>query len=136
MRVSASTLGYAKVEEELRREGRKPKFEPAVRDDIDLYSVDQLRTFYHHAQGDDRTLIRLRNSNVGRDEVATEIRWRLHRAEFRFWLLAVMACRAAVASCASVILAGLALHHGGLLSGSRPAKFDRSAQRAANRARR
>ena len=90
---------------------RKPKLEAAVRADIDLYSIDQLRKFYHHAQGEHRTLLRLRNSNVTREEVEAEIRWRVHREERRFWLLATMAFIAALSGCLSVALAWLATRH-------------------------
>ena len=69
---------------------RKPRFEAMVRDDVDLYSTDQLRAECHAAQGGYDTLIRLRNSNVSRDEIVAEIRWRIRREDRRFWLLAVM----------------------------------------------
>jgi len=78
-----------------------------VRVDIDLYSTDQLRGKYHAAKGGYDTGIRLRNSTLRRDEIAAEIRWRVHREECRFWLLAMMAFVAAVAGCVSVVLAAL-----------------------------
>jgi hypothetical protein len=87
---------------------RKPRFEAMVRADVDLYSTDQLRAEYHTAQGGSDTLIRLRNSNVSRDEIAAEIRWRIHREDCRFWLLATMTFVAAVAGSAAAVLAWLA----------------------------
>jgi hypothetical protein len=90
---------------------RKPRLERTVRDDIDLYSIDQLRRFYHHAQGPHDTLFRLRNSNVSREELEAEIRWRIHREDNRFWLLAILAFVAALSGCLSVLLAWLALRH-------------------------
>jgi hypothetical protein len=88
---------------------RKPRLEAAARSDIDLYSLDQLRTFCHDAQGEVRTLIRLQNSDVTREEVESEIRWRVHREGCRFWLLAVMAFIAALSGCISVLLGWMAL---------------------------
>jgi hypothetical protein len=78
-----------------------------VRADIDLYSTDQLRAEYHAAKGGYDTAIRLRNSTIRRDEIPAEIRWRIHRDDCRFWLLAIMAFVAAVAGCVSVVLAAL-----------------------------
>ena len=86
---------------------RKPRFEPMVRADIDLYSTDQLRIEYHAAEGGYDTGIRLRNSTVRRDEIDAEIRWRIYRKDCRFWSLAVMAFVAAIAGCVSVVLAAL-----------------------------
>ncbi len=91
----------------MKRIVRKPRFEAMVRDDVDLYSTDQLRAEYHAAQGGYDTLIRLRNSNISREEIAAEIRWRICREDRRFWLLAVMSFLAALAGCASVVLVAL-----------------------------
>lgn len=88
---------------------RKPRFEGTVRDDVDLYSTDELRAEYHTAQGGYDTLIRLRNSNISREEIAAEIRWRVHREDGRFWLLAIMAFVAAIAGCAATVISWLAL---------------------------
>ena len=85
----------------------KPRFEAMVRADVDLYSTDLLRAEYHAAKGGYDTLIRLRNSNISRDEIAAEIRWRIYREDCRFWSLAVMAFVAAIAGCVSVVLAAL-----------------------------
>jgi hypothetical protein len=86
---------------------RKPRFEAMVRADIDLYCTDQLRAEYHAAKGSYDTLIRLRNSNVSRNDITAEIRWRIHREDCRFWLLATIAFVAAITGCTSVVLAAL-----------------------------
>jgi hypothetical protein len=80
-----------------------------VRDDIDLYSTDQLRAEYHAAQGGRDTLIRLRNSNVSPDEIVAEIRWRIRREDVRFWILAVLTAIAALAGFVAAVVAWRAL---------------------------
>ena len=89
---------------------RKPKFDQELRDEIDLYSIDQLRAEYHAAA--DTSIINLRNSIAKRDEVKAEIRWRVHREACRFWLLATLAFVAAVASAIAAVATLLSLRWG------------------------
>jgi len=77
---------------------RKPRFEPPVRDDIDNYSTDQLRALRHATPCGHDALIRLRNSNISRTEIAAEIRWRDFRENCQFWVLCAIGGVAAVAA--------------------------------------
>ena len=80
---------------------RKPRLERTVADDVALYSTDQLRAAYHDAAGAHDTLVRLRNCNLTRDELAHEIRHRVAVGRLITWLTSV----AAIATIAAVLLA-------------------------------
>jgi hypothetical protein len=86
----------------------KPRLEPGARGEIDLLSTEQLRALYIGARG--ASMVPLLGHRASLAEIAAEIRWRLRREDWRFWLLASLTFVAAVASCASAVLAWLALH--------------------------
>jgi hypothetical protein len=80
---------------------RKPKFDP----DLDLFSTEQLRERYRRPFGPDGVVTD--RSEAYHDRIAAEIRWRVHREERRFWLLAVMTFVAALAGSVAAVFAAL-----------------------------
>jgi hypothetical protein len=61
----------------------KPKFDTRTREDITYYSTDYLRRLYAEREGE---LIKLRDSNISRDELKAEILRRDRRASAQFWI--------------------------------------------------
>ncbi len=62
---------------------RKPKLDPRTRDEIALYSADDLRRLY---QGGKSELVRLRGGIPTTDELKAEIQWRLWWESWRVWI--------------------------------------------------
>ena len=62
---------------------RKPKFDARTRADLNLHSVDDLRRIYQVDLGDP---VRMRDSILKRQELRSEIEWRVWRESLRFWL--------------------------------------------------
>ena len=84
---------------------KKPKLEKPVADDVALYSIDQLRAFYHDAQGGNSTLIRLRNCNIARAELEQEIRYRVYKDDERFWFAVGLSAFSTFLGVLAVVLA-------------------------------
>jgi hypothetical protein len=75
---------------------RRPKLDPRTREDIDLYSTDELRVLLRTPPTPE--LIRLRGSIPTGAEVIAEIHYRLAREDRRFWITLVVAIAGAVAA--------------------------------------
>ncbi len=77
----------------------KPKLDPRTREDIALYSTDQLRRLYHEGESE---LVRLRDGIPSRDELKAEIRWRLWREA---WLSRLTLLAAVIGAVAAIVAA-------------------------------
>ena len=79
---------------------RKPKLDPRTREDIALYSTDDLRRLYHDEGKSE--LVRLRDGIPSRDELKAEIRWRLWREA---WLSRLTFLAAVIGAVAAIVAA-------------------------------
>jgi hypothetical protein len=81
----------------------KPKLEARSKEDLRLYSTDDLRHLYHEAKGSDSTPIRLRDGIITRAEIKAVILWRVRWGRFGYFVLLAVSV---VAAAAAVIAAG------------------------------
>ena len=81
----------------------KPQFDARTREDVDIYSTDDLRREYHEQAMTDG--IRLRGSVLKRDELMAEIRWRDWREALKSWIQFWCTVIAAIAAVIAAIFA-------------------------------
>jgi hypothetical protein len=80
-----------------------------------LYSTDDLRHLYY---AHDTDMIRLRDANISREEIKTEIRWRVWWERFRNYLLLIGAVAAVIAAVEGAMPTGSLPSSGGAQSPS------------------
>ena len=80
------------------RPWRKPKLDPRITADLRLYGTDDLRHEYHRAEGGSNTLIRLRDGNITREEITTEILQRIWMDRFAYMALMAVAVIGTIAA--------------------------------------
>ena len=84
---------------------RKPKLDPRTREDIALYSTDDLRHLYQDKGQENELseLVRLRDGMPTLDELKAEIRWRVWREAW----VSLLTLLAAVDGAAAAIVAAV-----------------------------
>jgi hypothetical protein len=77
---------------------RRPKLDQRNREDIALYSTDDLRRLYREAEN--TKLVRLRDGIVSRDELKAEIRWRVW---WEAWISRLTLLAAVIGASAAIV---------------------------------